>query len=227
VLSNHDVIRHASRYGLPQLVNEAEAQQAGQAWLASGGADPPEDRALGEARARAATLFMLALPGSAYLYQGEELGLPEVATLPAEARQDPTFFRSAGREIGRDGARVPLPWTPAGPSFGFGPGPAHLPQPDWFADYAASVQETRPDSTLAMYRQALALRRRYAIGGSLTWVDAPADVLHWRLGGGFHGVTNFGAAPVPRPPGRLLLASGALPARREIPPATTLWLLGE
>ncbi|MFT3875041.1 MAG: glycoside hydrolase family 13 protein [Propioniciclava sp.] len=126
VFSSHDVVRHATRYGLGDGSN-------GRAWLVTGGTDPVEDRVVGLARARAATLLELALPGSAYLYQGEELGLPEVAGIPADRRQDPTFVRTGGAQIGRDGSRVPPPWTDEPPSFGFSTAPAHLPQPAWFA----------------------------------------------------------------------------------------------
>ncbi|MDR0365234.1 MAG: glycoside hydrolase family 13 protein, partial [Bifidobacteriaceae bacterium] len=158
VFSNHDVIRAASRLSLPSAGGGDSNSHRDEAWLVTGGQSPPARTASGLSRARAAALFMLALPGSAYLYQGEELGLPEVVEIPPEARQDPTFFRSGGTAVGRDGARVPLPWTPSGPSFGFGAGPAHLPQPAWFAEYAASTQAGVPGSTLEFYRQALALR---------------------------------------------------------------------
>jgi alpha-glucosidase len=224
VLSNHDVVRHATRYGLPQLADPGQAGTMAQDWIRSGGCEPVEDRALGLARARAATLFVLALPGSAYLYQGEELGLPEVAAIPDSARQDPAFFRSAGREMGRDGARVPLPWTRTGPSFGFSPGDAHLPQPVWFGGYSVEAEEADPHSTLAVYRQALALRRLLVSGEDLTWLDAADGVLHFRRTDRWRCATNFTDHPAPRPPGRLLMSSGDLGRNHEIPPATTCWL---
>lgn len=115
VLSNHDVTRHATRFANPPGPG-TQLRTAG-------------DRALGLRRARAATLLMLALPGSAYVYQGEELGLPDVVDLPDEVRQDPSFFRSAGQDGLRDGCRVPIPWTTDGPSHGFGPAGSWLPQP--------------------------------------------------------------------------------------------------
>ncbi|WP_035776878.1 glycoside hydrolase family 13 protein, partial [Arthrobacter sp. H5] len=124
VFSNHDVVRHATRYGLPD-------GGEGKDWLLTGGTNPIEDHDLGARRSRAVSLLSFALPGSAYLYQGEELGLLEVAEIPDADRQDPTFFRNAGVEIGRDGCRVPLPWTRSGSSFGFGDGGSHLPQPQW------------------------------------------------------------------------------------------------
>ena len=95
---------------------------------------------------------MLALPGSAYLYQGEELGLHEVPDIPGDQVQDPVFSRSRGAEKGRDGCRVPLPWTAVGPSFGFGPGAAHLPQPAWFGSLSVEAQERDPASILWLYR---------------------------------------------------------------------------
>ena len=147
VLSNHDVVRHATRYGLPKLGASQRGRGAvkqGSAWLHSGGTEPELDRAGGLRRARAATLFLLGLPGSAYLYQGEELGLHEVAEIPASERQDPTFFRTGGEEIGRDGCRVPLPWSADLPFFGFGGSAPHLPQPAWFAESAADVQAKDP-----------------------------------------------------------------------------------
>lgn len=158
VLSSHDSVRHATRYALPPRAGAPV--RPGTAWLLTGGTTPEADVAAGLSRARAATLLMLALPGSAYLFQGEELGLPEVADIPDSARQDPTFARSPGRDVGRDGCRVPLPWTSHGPSFGFGPAGTHLPQPRWFSRFAADRQAGDPASTLAMYRAAIALRRR-------------------------------------------------------------------
>ncbi|NAZ75039.1 alpha-amylase [Kineococcus sp. T13] len=207
VLSNHDVVRHASRYALPDGTDVA-----GQArWLLSGGTDPAPDPRRGLRRARAATALLLALPGSAYLYQGEELGLPEVADLPAEALQDPTWRRTRGREKGRDGCRVPLPWTAGGPSFGFGDGGAHLPQPAWFADCAADVQDGDPTSTLSFYRAALAWRARLQGAEELEFADeprdAPSQLVRFRRPGGWTCVTNFGTDPVPMPPGEVVLRS--------------------
>ena len=146
LLGCHDSPRVATRYGLP-LDDARLAQQVARDWLLTDGREPVLDRALGERRARAAALILLALPGSTYVYQGDELGLHEVADLPPEALQDPMATRSSV-EKGRDGCRVPLPWTPTGPSFGFGPGPAQPPQPAWFAGYAGSLQADDPDSTL-------------------------------------------------------------------------------
>jgi alpha-glucosidase len=171
---------------------------------------------------------MLALPGSAYLYQGEELGLQEVGRIPEKDRQDPTYFRNRGVEIGRDGCRVPLPWEPAGTSFGFGANGSHLPQPAWFRDYAVSVEEEDAGSTLAFYRRALALRRELAGEERLDWADAAdEDVLHFARtapdGGAWHVVANFGAAPTELPDGELLLSSVEVEGGK-LPGDATAWV---
>jgi alpha-glucosidase len=225
VLSNHDVVRHPSRYGLPAEDHRMSTGNA-KPWLLSNGTSPELDGALGLRRARAATLLMLALPGSAYLYQGEELGLHEVADLPAELIQDPVFSRSGGAEKGRDGCRVPLPWRPDGPSFGFGAGVAHLPQPAWFGPLSVRAQEHDPASTLVMYRQALGWRRQLQTAENLEWMPGPnRHVLHFSRPGGWESVTNFGSLAVPLPHGTVLVAS-ALLADGQLPPDTTAWILG-
>ncbi|MGW2096443.1 glycoside hydrolase family 13 protein [Streptomyces olivaceoviridis] len=218
VLSNHDVVRHASRLVLPAGTDPA-------AWLLSGGTAPAIDTAAGLRRARAATLLMLALPGSAYLYQGEELGLPEVADLPTEVLQDPIWEQTGHVRKGRDGCRVPLPWTTTGPSYGFGTGPGWLPQPAAFAAYAVEAQTGTEGSTLELYRSALRLRRKLLQGETLTWTpDAPAGVLDFGRTETWRNVTNLGTEPVPLPPGEVLLSSGPLPQDRTLPPDTTVWL---
>jgi alpha-glucosidase len=228
VLSNHDVVRHASRYGLPigsdGSGTPSEHGQDGKAWVDSDGRSPHLDPDLGLRRARAATLLMLALPGSAYLYQGEELGLHEVADLSREVLQDPTYERSGHTHKGRDGCRVPLPWTRAGSSFGFGAGGAHLPQPTWFGACSVQAQEADPSSTLALYRQALAARARLRCTEELDWVAAPADVVHFRRPGGWHCVTNFGATEVDLPDGELVVSSRPL-ADGLLPADTTAWVV--
>ena len=225
VLSNHDVVRHASRYGLPAEDHRMSTENA-KPWLLSNGTSPELDRELGLRRARAATLLMLALPGSAYLYQGEELGLHEVADLPAERIQDPVFSRSGGAEKGRDGCRVPLPWTAGGPSFGFGAGAAHLPQPAWFGPLSVEAQEDDPASTLTMYREALGWRCALRTAERLDWVPGgDGQVLHFTRPGGWRSVTNFGPLAVPLPPGTVLVASGPL-EDGQLPPDTTAWILG-
>ena len=123
------------------------SQHVARAWLMTGGTEPDLDHAAGIRRARAAALALLALPGSLYIYQGDELGLHEVGDLPDEVLQDPIAFRNREQEKGRDGCRVPLPWTAHGPSFGFGDGPAHLPQPAWFGDHAVESRPKAPPWT--------------------------------------------------------------------------------
>lgn len=195
VLSNHDVTRHATRYGLPPLRGRAVKQ--GTEWVAAGGPADQLDRERGGRRARAATLLLLGLPGSAYLYQGEELGLHEVAQIPADHRQDPSFFRGAEFDgLGRDGCRVPLPWEPDGASFGFGSAPAHLPQPQWFDQYAVSLQDRDPSSTLSLYREALRLRHPLQTGEELEWIETGRpDVLRFARPNGWEVVTTFGDEP--------------------------------
>jgi alpha-glucosidase len=217
VLSNHDVVRHASRLMLPPGTDPA-------AWLLSGGSAPAIDAGAGLRRARAATLLMLALPGSSYLYQGEELGLPEVADLPTEVLQDPIWEQTGHVRKGRDGCRVPLPWTTDGPSYGFGPGAAWLPQPSSFAAYAVEAQTEVEGSTLELYRTALRLRRKLLEGETLTWTpDAPAGVLDFARSEAWRCLANLSGRPVPLPPGEVLLASSPLDGR-VLPPDTTVWL---
>ncbi|MGC5053687.1 alpha-amylase family glycosyl hydrolase [Micromonospora sp. DT48] len=216
VLSNHDVVRHASRLGLPVGTPRPNGIGVG---------DEQPDAATGLRRARAATLLMLALPGSAYLYQGEELGLPEHTTLPDEARQDPTWERSGHTQRGRDGCRVPIPWEADSPSYGFGPTDASwLPQPPTWAEYALDRQRGVPGSTYEMYREALRLRRAYGLGrGTLQWLSSADEVLTFR-NGDLVVFTNFGPTAVPPPAGELLHTSTPLPEDASVPPDTTIWL---
>ncbi|WP_314214893.1 glycoside hydrolase family 13 protein [Pseudarthrobacter equi] len=229
VFSNHDVVRHATRYGLPVSGSSAEGEimagQAGKRWLLEGGRQEDVDIELGLRRARAASLLMFALPGSAYLYQGEELGLQEVGSeIPDSDRQDPSFFRNKGVEIGRDGCRVPLPWSAGGSSFGFGPGGSHLPQPEWFAGASVEAQENREDSTLSLYRRALSLRWELQSEETLEWLETGRDdVLAFRRPNGWTSVTNFGTEPFALPAGRLLVASSPVDGG-ELPGAATAWL---
>ncbi len=154
-------------------------------------------------RARAATLLLLALPGSAYIYQGEELGLPEVWDLPPEVLDDPVWENSEHQQKGRDGCRVPIPWTIDGPSFGFGDGPPWLPQPAGFGDLSVEAQEGRSGSTLELYRSALAARSAHMRSDeSLEWLDLGPQVLAFRRGSGAVCVTNFGPTADRPPTGR-------------------------
>jgi alpha-glucosidase len=201
VLSNHDVTREVTRYGGGQI---------------------------GMRRARAAALLMLALPGGAYVYQGEELGLAEVLDLPDEVRQDPTFFRTEGKQRGRDGCRVPLPWSGEVAPFGFGPPGSKpwLPQPAEWARSSVEQQLHDPASMLALYRQALQLRHTLpSLGdGALRWLNSRRDVLVFRREPGFMCVVNLGAAPVAPPcEGRVLIASGPVADGGRLPPDTAAW----
>jgi len=218
VMSNHDSVRHTSRYGL----RKPGARPKG---IDANGEQPNE--ALGLRRARAAALLTLALPGSAYLYQGEELGLPEHTTLEARYRQDPAFFRTHGAEIGRDGCRVPLPWKADAPSFGFGPSEkSWLPQPGNFARYAVDRQDGAGGSTLELYRRLLQLRRDHALGaGQLHWhATGASDVLSFD-NGELRAVINLGMKPVALPAGTLLVSSEPLSAPGHLPGNTAAWLL--
>ncbi|CCK28722.1 alpha,alpha-phosphotrehalase [Streptomyces davaonensis JCM 4913] len=218
VLSNHDVVRHASRLTLPPGTED-------NAWLLSGGHAPEVDRAAGLRRARAATLLMLALPGSSYLYQGEELGLPEVADLSVAVLQDPIWEQTGHVRKGRDGCRVPLPWTVDGPSYGFGAGGAWLPQPEWFGPYSVEAQEGVEESTLELYRRALRLRRKLLEGETLTWAEeTPAGVLGFARSDGWRCVANLSGAPVPLPPGEVVLSSAPLEPDGRLGADTTAWL---
>ncbi|MCI3928966.1 glycoside hydrolase family 13 protein [Streptomyces sp. AN091965] len=216
VLSNHDVTRHATRFANPPGLGTQLRT--------------PGDRALGLRRARAATLLMLALPGSAYLYQGEELGLPDVTDLPDAARQDPSFHRAQGQDGFRDGCRVPLPWTKDGSSYGFGAGGSWLPQPEGWGELSVQAQTGDPASTLELYREALRVRRarpELGAGDALHWLDAPEGVLAFRRAG-FVCTANTTGASVRLPaPGRVLLASADVEAADggvvELPADTTVW----
>ncbi|MEU6345179.1 glycoside hydrolase family 13 protein [Streptomyces sp. NPDC046977] len=204
VLSNHDVVRHATRLSADQRTYDVR-------------------------RARAASLLMLALPGSAYVYQGEELGLPEVTDLPDEVRQDPAFFRAAGQDGFRDGCRVPIPWTAEGGSYGFGSGGSWLPQPASWASLSVEAQTGDPASTLELYRAALRLRRELpglGAGESVHWQDAPQGVLVFRRPG-FVCTVNTTGAPVTLPaPGTVLLSSAPVEVTADgavLPSDTTVW----
>jgi alpha-glucosidase len=205
VLSSHDETRHVTRFG---------RAYTGAAFGGAPVPTSPTDLALGRRRARAAALLTLALPGSTYVYQGEELGLPEVEDLPEEVLQDPTWERSGRTVRGRDGCRVPLPWEGDGPPFGFTGDSARpwLPQPPDWATSTVAAQRVNPESTLSLYRTALQLRRSLSDlhGADLSWRGAPADVLAFDRGSAFRCVVNFSADPVDLSgQGRLLLASAS------------------
>jgi alpha-glucosidase len=215
VLSNHDVVRHVTRYGGGQT---------------------------GLRRARAAALLTLALPGSAYVYQGDELGLPEVTDLPESALCDPVWERSRHTDRGRDGCRVPIPWSGTQAPYGFGPADSTqswLPQPDAWAKLSVEAERADEESTLSLYRNALHLRREYpAFGsGTLAWIETerPEAVLAFTVAPGFAGAVNFAAAPVTvvlpaLVSATVLLASGAgvvldaATGTLTLPAETTVWL---
>ena len=198
-VSNHDVSRPVSRYG--------------------GGA-------AGLARARAMALVVLALPGTTYLYNGEELGLPD-AELPDEALQDPVWERSGRTRRGRDAARVPLPWEGEAPGHGFTTGTPWLPVPEEYAALTAAAQLEDPDSTLSLYRRAIELRSTHDAfaGADVEWFGAPAGCFAFRrTGTTLVCALNASDRPVPLPPGDVLLTSGPLTEDGELPPDTAAWL---
>ncbi|TCC35443.1 glycoside hydrolase family 13 protein [Kribbella speibonae] len=217
VLSNHDTIRHRTRYGR----DRKDALE--------GAGVVPTDLELGLRRARAAALLELALPGGAYIYQGDELGLPEVEDLPEDVLDDPTWERSGHTVRGRDGCRVPIPWSGSTPPYGFGAGTKQpwLPQPSDWAGLTAEAQTGDPDSHLSLYKAALKIRREHpALGeGRLVWdTDAPADVLSFTREPGFRCVVNISDAPVTLPPHQdVLLASEPL-TDGVLPVDATVWL---
>jgi alpha-glucosidase len=192
VLGNHDTPRQVTRYGRATTSAPTREEQA----MAHA-----SDLDLGTRRARAAALLLLALPGPAFLYAGEELGLPDVDDLPDEVIDDPVWRRSGFAIRGRDGCRVPLPWAGDAPPFGFSPPGVRtwLPQPPAWASLTAETQERAPGSMLSLYRAALARRREHPglAGGAFRWIPAPAGVLAFERGGGFTCVVNVSGRPVP------------------------------
>ena len=231
VLANHDTIRVATRYGRPITGARFTPDGMDMESFAGVGKVPPGDTdiALGRKRARAAVLLELALPGGAYVYQGDELGLEEVEDLPEDVLQDPTWERSGHTVRGRDGCRVPIPWSGTEPPFGFGSAehPPWLPQPAHWADLTAAAQDADPASLLNLYRAALAERRRNpALGdGTLTWDDdAPDGVLSFTREPGFRCVVNFGPGPYEIPDGAEVLVSSGLSDPRSVGMDEAVWL---
>ena len=216
-LSNHDVMRHSTRYGLPAGTNWRTWPLTGPVeWL-----DPER----GLRRARAAALLLMALPGSVYLYQGEELGLPEVWDLPPEVLDDPVWENSHHTQKGRDGSRVPIPWTAEGSSFGFGEAGSWLPQPPEFAELAVERQTGVEGSTLELYRTAIALRRKlFTADEDLEWLELGEQVLAFRRGSGAMCVVNFGDEPAALPDGEVLLSSADLDDGGRLPTDAAAWV---
>ena len=201
VLSNHDVIRHATRLSYDSIPKQGD------------GIGPDYEQpntARGLRRARAATAFMLGLPGGAYIYQGEELGLPEHTTLEGKYREDPTYFRTKGERVGRDGCRVPIPWESAKPAFGFSAtGKSWLPQPTSYGDYARDLQVGVKGSTLELYKAMLKNRKEYALGhGDFSWSSEHSDESSLGyINSGVLVLANFDGADIAIPSGEILLST--------------------
>lgn len=220
VLSNHDVTRPVTRYGREDSSFRFLAKRHG----------TPTDLALGRRRARAAALLCAALPGSLYIYQGDELGLDEVTDLPPGQIQDPMYFRSGGVDPGRDGCRVPLPWSGDAPPFGFSPPGASrqpwLRQPARWAALTVEAQRGDPASMLSLYREALRIRRAEAgLGdGPMAWLPSGEGVLAFARGAAFVSITNLTDAPVSLPAGAALLLASAPLHDDQLPVDATVWL---
>jgi len=214
VLSNHDIDRHVTRYGRAAKDNALH-----------GAPDAPVDIALGTRRARAAILLELALPGTVYLYQGEELGLPQVNDIPESMLADPTWERSGHTRRGRDGCRVPLPWTTSGPSLGFGDAPPWLPQPQDWSQLSVEAQDADDGSMLHLYRNALRLRRLLpeCQNGDHSWFDLGDDVIAFTRSDRFACVVNFGDSPIELPAGEVLITSGPI-EDGALPGDTAAWI---
>jgi len=214
VLSNHDIDRHVTRYGRAAKDNALH-----------GAPDAPVDIALGTRRARAAILLELALPGTVYLYQGEELGLPQVNDIPESMLADPTWERSGHTRRGRDGCRVPLPWTTSGPSLGFGDAPPWLPQPPDWSQLSVEAEDADDGSMLHLYRNALRLRRLLpeCQNGDHSWLDLGDDVIAFTRGDRFACVVNFGDSPIELPAGEVLISSGPI-EDGALPRDTAAWI---
>ena len=222
VLSNHDVDRIVSRYGRADTAFSLQQRTYFHSF--------PVDLELGTRRARAAALLTMALPGSVYVYQGEELGLWEVQDIPDELRQDPIWWRTGGADPGRDGCRVPLPWSGQEPPFGFSPAGAAsepwLPQPKQWRELTVEAEQASPASMLELYRTALRIRRAEpALGdGPMSWLPSADGVLAFDRGASVRCMTNLSRAPVGLPPHAVvILASGPL-AGGMLPVDTSVWL---
>ena len=216
VLENHDRPRVASKFGLPKGYDYKK-------WLATDGKEPHCDQELGLKRAVAAMAMLFALPGCTYIYQGQELGLQEVADLPEEAIQDPQYLRNNKIFKGRDGCRVPLPWSADTPFFGFSDKASHLPQPAWFKDYAVDQQEDG-ESTLNLFRTIIAARRKLQAEEKYQWHETgDSGVLHFSRPNGWHCIHNFDGKPFALPEGELILQTAPL-VDGKVGPATTVWL---
>ncbi|MEO5873701.1 MAG: glycoside hydrolase family 13 protein [Streptosporangiaceae bacterium] len=214
VLSNHDVVRPVTRYGRLDTSWDNGDRRDG----------VPSDLELGYRRARAAALLAMALPGGVYVYQGEELGLAEVEDIPGGLREDPMWHRSNHTVPGRDGCRVPLPWSGDAPPFGFGTGEPWLPQPEGWRKLTVEAQEADLGSMLNLYRAALKLRGERLGDGTMTWLELGPEVLAFTRDSGLTCVVNLGAEPVRLPAHEsVLLSSGPIEGGL-LPADTAAWL---
>ena len=222
VLSNHDVIRHATRFAYEPDMLPPQGDGIGPDF-------PQPDEAKGLRRARAASAFMLGLPGGAYIYQGEELGLPEHTTLGGAYRQDPTYARTQGKRVGRDGCRVPLPWvSKANESNGFSStGESWLPQPSSYARYARDLQDGVAGSTLEVYKRVLKVRKQFNLGaGNFKWAPEFMDETTLAfINNGVLVLSNFAGDPVVIPAGEILATTQAdLTIEGELEHDQTVWI---
>jgi len=219
VLSNHDVTRPVTRYGRADSSFAFESKRAG----------TPTDLARGTRRARAAALLAMALPGSLYVYQGEELGLPEVEDIPSDRKQDPMWHRSGGLDPGRDGCRIPIPWSGARPPYGFSENGAARPwldQPEDWAPLTVEAESKDASSMLSLYRAGLHLRKQAPWGtGAFAWLPSGDDVVAFARGGRFACFVNFGPTPVALPDGAEVLISSNDLEGGVVSQDTTVWLL--
>lgn len=222
VLSNHDVTRTVTRYSRSQPDGLVETD-----WERARWAEEDADHELGRRRARACALLQLALPGTAYIYQGEELGLEEIEDLPDDVRQDPTWVQSGFTDVGRDGCRVPLPWSGSSVPYGFSPNATTttwLPQPGHWGSYTVAAQQDDPDSFLNLYRAALALRPiRWVDAGAVRWLAGPPGVLAFARGD-VQCWVNTGDVGVDLPDGHDVLLASAQGVGSVLPPDAAAWL---
>jgi alpha-glucosidase len=230
-LNNHDQMRPATKFGLLPTVDRVR-------WRNSNGTSSPLDKKLGTQSAIAASMLIMALPGCTYIYQGEELGLHEVMDIPESEIQDPQYLRNLKADKGRDGCRVPLPWTKSGSSFGFGDGGSHLPQPKNFGEYSIEAESADPASPLSIFRKALALRKTLIAPEEITWHETgDHSVLHFSRPNGWNCITNFGRnyynfdgigevihASGPLAEKGVYLVHGVETTGNDLPPATTVWV---
>jgi alpha-glucosidase len=215
VLSNHDVTRPVTRYGRADTSFDHGDRKHGM----------PSDLELGTRRARAAAMLAMALPGGVYVYQGEELGLPEVEDLPDSLRQDPIWSRSGHTDRGRDGCRVPLPWSGDRPPFGYSSGTPWLPQPTDWKEFTIEAQASVESSMLTLYEKALRIRRDHLGDGTLTWLSQGEDVLAFLRESGLTCVVNLGPEPVRLPLHQMVLLSSGPLVEDTLPSDTAVWLL--